>query len=114
MKDNMTDETNIERSSGNVFADISLPNPDEHLAKANIALTIAEIIRARGLTQEEAGKILRLSQPKVSDLVRGKLDKFTTDRLLRYATKLNYNVIITLQPNPKKQEEATIRVNIAG
>ncbi len=110
----MSDETNIERSSGNVFADIGLPNPDEHLAKANIALTIAETIRARGLTQEEAGKILQLPQPKVSDLVRGKLDKFTTDRLLRYAIKLNYNVIITLQPKRKRQEEATIRVKVAS
>ncbi len=110
----MSDKTNIERSSGNVFADIGLPNPDEHLAKANIALTIAETIRARGLTQEEAGKILQLPQPKVSDLVRGKLDKFTTDRLLRYATKLNYNVIITLQPKRKRQEAATIRVKVAS
>ncbi len=110
----MSDKTNIERSSGNVFADIGLPNADEHLAKANIALTIAETIRVRGLTQKEAGKILQLPQPKVSDLVRGKLDKFTTDRLLRYATKLNYNVIITLQPKRKRQQEATIRVKVAS
>ena len=104
----------VERSSGNVFADLGLPHPEEHLAKATIALAIARTIRERGLTQEQAGEVLGLSQPKVSDLVRGHLDKFTLDRLLRYLCKLDYDVTIRLQPKPKSRGEAVIHVESAA
>jgi predicted XRE-type DNA-binding protein len=100
----------VERSSGNVFADLGLPNPEEHLVKATMASAIARTIRNRGLTQEQAGAILGLAQPKVSDLVRGHLDKFTLDRLMRYMCKLDYDVTIRFQPKPKSREEAVIHV----
>ena len=100
----------IEHSSGNVFADLGLPNPEEHLVKATIALAIARIIRERGLTQEQAGQILSLAQPKVSDLVRGRLDKFTIDRLLRYMRKLDFDVTIRFKPKPLSRDAARIHV----
>jgi predicted XRE-type DNA-binding protein len=100
----------VEHSSGNVFADLGLPNPEEHLVKAALALAIARTIRARGLIQEEAGDILGLAQPKVSDLVRGHLDKFTIDRLMRYLCKLDYDVTISFQPKPTSRAEAVIQV----
>src|SRR5262245_27956996 len=100
----------VERSSGNVFADLGLPNPEEHLVKATLALAIARTIRNRGLTQGQAGSILGLAQPKVSDLVRGHLDKFTIDRLMRYLCKLDYDVTISFQPKPKSRDEAVIHV----
>ena len=103
----------IEHSSGNVFADLGLPNPEEHLVKATIALAISRIIRERGLTQEQAGKILSLAQPKVSDLVRGRLDKFTIDRLLRYMRKLDFDVTIHFKPKPISREAARIYVEAA-
>src|SRR5262245_12488646 len=93
-KTKVSERVQVERSSGNVFADLGLLNPEEHLAKATIALAIARTIRERGLTQEQAGAILGLTQPKVSDLVRGRLDKFTIDRLMRYLCKLDYDVTI--------------------
>ena len=100
----------VEPSSGNVFADLGLPNPEEHLVKATLALAIARTIRERGLTQEQAGDILGLAQPKVSDLVRGQLDKFTIDRLMRYMCKLDYDVTISFKPKPKSRKEAVIHV----
>ena len=103
----------VEHSSGNVFADLGLPNPEEHLVKATIALTIARIIRERRLTQEQAGEILGLAQPKVSDLVRGRLDKFTIDRLMRYVRKLDFDVTIHLTPKPKSRQAARIHVEEA-
>ena len=106
--------SHVQRSSGNVFADLDLPNPEEHRVKANIALAIAETIRQRGLTQGEAAEILGAKQPKVSDLMRGKLDKFTTDRLLRYAKKLDYNITITLKPKSKNQAQGAIQVRAPG
>ena len=100
----------VEPSSGNVFADLGLPNPEEYRVKSTIALAIAKTIRERGLTQEEAGAILGLPQPKVSDLVRGLLDKFTIDRLMRYMRRLDYDVTISFSPKPKSREEAMIHV----
>ncbi len=102
----------VEHSSGNVFADLGLPNPEEHLVKATIALAIARIIRNRGLTQEQAGEILGLAQPKVSDLVRGRLDKFTIDRLMRYMRKLDFDVTIHFKPKPRSRDAA--RIHVAG
>jgi predicted XRE-type DNA-binding protein len=104
----------VERSSGNVFTDLGLPNPEEHLAKATIALAIARTIRERGLTQEQAGAVLGLTQPKVSDLVRGRLDKLTLDRLMRYLCKLDYDVTIRFAPKLKSRGEAVIYVEGAG
>ena len=101
----------VERSSGNVFVDLSLPNPEEHLVEASIARAIARTIREPGLTQEQAGAILGLAQPKVSNLVPGDLDKFTIDRLMRYMRKLDYDV--TIRFNPKSREQATIRFESA-
>ena len=100
----------VEHSSGNVFADLGLPNPEEHLVKATIALAIAKTIRERKLTQEQAGTILGLAQPKVSNLIRGELDKFTIDRLMRYMRKLDYDVTISFSPKPKSREAALIHV----
>ena len=65
----MDENIQVEHSSGNVFADLGLPNPEEHLVKATIALAIAKTIRERELTQEQAGRILGLAQPKVSNLI---------------------------------------------
>ena len=104
----------VERSSWNVFADLGLPNPEEHLVKATIALAIARNIRERSLTREQAGAILGLTQPKVSDLIRGRLDKFALDQLLRYLCKLDYDVTIRFQPKPKSRNEAVIHVEGAA
>lgn len=111
-KPRMSEDMHVERSSGNVFADLGLPNPEEHLVKASIALAIARTIRERGLTQAQAGAILDLAQPKVSNLVRGDLDKFSMDRLMRYMRKLDYDV--TIRFKPKSRQHATIRVEGAS
>lgn len=108
----MSKSARVERSSGNVFADLGLVNAEEHLAKAKIAHAIAETIRKRRMTQRQAGEILGIPQPKVSDLVRGKLEKLTTDRLLRYARKLDYDVLITLTPKAKTRRNAKMRVKV--
>ena len=106
----MSNDIKVTPSSGNVFDDLGLPNPEEQLVKATIALSIYELIEKRGLTQAEAGKILGLPQSSVSNLVRGKLEKFSMDRLLRYMRKLDYDVTISFKEKPKSREEATIHV----
>lgn len=74
--------------SGNVFADLEFLNPEEHLAKARLVQRIAEVIKARELTQKQAGTILDVEQAKVSKLVRGRLSEFSTSTLMEYLTRL--------------------------
>lgn len=91
---------NIEyrESSGNVFADLDIPNPDEALAKAQVAMKIHDTIKKKKLTQVKAAKILKISQPKISLLLRGYLTDFSLERLLRFLNDLGQNVYISIVP----------------
>ncbi len=94
----------VTRSSGNVFADLGLPDADDLLAKANLALHIRRAIEARKLTQVQAGKLLGLDQPKVSSIINGHLDGFSTDRLMRFLNDLGCDVQIAVSaPHPKSR-----------
>jgi predicted XRE-type DNA-binding protein len=90
----MSDDITVHDSSGNVFADLGIENAEEYLAKSELAAEILRIVQRRRLTQAEAAKLLGIRQPKVSELLRGRLDGFSTDRLLRFITQLGYNVQI--------------------
>lgn len=94
----------VQRSSGNVFADINVPNPSQYLAKAELAARIHQIIHRRRLTQAEAGKVLGITQPKVSALLAGRLDGFSSDRLFRFLNALGCDVqIMVSKPHPRTQ-----------
>jgi predicted XRE-type DNA-binding protein len=88
----------IEPSSGNVFADLALKNPAELLAKAEIVQRICDIISERKLTQTKAARLLGIDQPKISALMRGKLDGFSLDRLFRFLNALGRDVEIVIRP----------------
>ena len=90
----------VEESSGNVFADIGLPKPEERLAKADLAIRIAETIRARRLTQTRAARILKIDQPKISRLLQGRLSGFSTERLMHFLTLLGRDVEIVVKRAP--------------
>jgi len=89
-----------EQSSGNVFADLGVPDSEEALAKADLAIRISQIITDRGLTQAQAAEILGARQPHVSDLMRGKLKGFTMDRLFRFLNALGQDVEIVVKKKP--------------
>jgi predicted XRE-type DNA-binding protein len=97
-------------SSGNVFEDLGLPKSDELLAKAALANQIASIIVHRHLTQEAAAKVLGTGQPKVSELLSGRLDGFSMERLIRFLNALDRDVQIVVTPKPRSRESATLRV----
>jgi predicted XRE-type DNA-binding protein len=99
--------------SGNVFADLGVPDPGVALAKADLAHRIGEVIRGRKLSQTRAAAILGVTQPKVSDLVRGKLAGFTIDRLLRFLNRLDQDVEITVRPASGRKKPAATRVGCA-
>lgn len=100
----------VEEGSGNVFADISLPNPEERLAKADLATRIAETIRARRLTQTRAAHMLKINQPKISRLLRGQLSGFSTERLMHFLTLLGRDIEITVKPAPRSRRQGHLRV----
>jgi predicted XRE-type DNA-binding protein len=91
-------QVTIKPSSGNVFADLRLKNPEEMLAKAELAQRICDIIAERKLTQTKAASLLGIDQPKISALMRGKLDGFSIDRLFRFLNALGRDVEIVIRP----------------
>ena len=105
-----TSPIKYEESSGNVFADIGLPNPEEYIAKAELAFQICEIIRERKLTQVKAAKLLGIKQPNVSALMKGHLDGFSAERLFRFLNKLDKSIEIVIRDKPRRAKHAGVRV----
>ena len=101
----------VEEGSGNVFADLGLPNPEERLVKADLAIPIAEAIRARRLTQNRAAHILQIDQPKISRLLRGQLSGFSTERLMCFLTMLGRDVEIIVKRPPRSRRQGRFRVS---
>ena len=93
-----TTDTVVERGSGNVFADLRLPDVDAHLVKAELISSIDAIVRQRGVTQAEAARLLGLSQPDVSRLLRGDSREYSLERLLRLLTSLGHDIDIVVRP----------------
>ncbi len=102
-------ETSIESSSGNVFADLALSQPEELMAKAELVQRICDFLAERKLTQVKAAALLGIDQPKVSALMRGKLDGFSIDRLLRFLNVLGHDVEIVIRP-ARENVQANTRV----
>jgi predicted XRE-type DNA-binding protein len=106
----MSKKIRVEEGSRNVFADIGLPNPEERLAKADLAIRIGDAIRARHLTQTQAARALRIDQPKISRLMRGQLSGFSTARLMHFLTLLGRDVEITVKPVSRSRRQGHLRV----
>jgi predicted XRE-type DNA-binding protein len=98
----------VEKGSGNVFADLGLPNPEQELLKAHLALQIYKIVKARGLTQARAGEILGIKQPHVSALMRNRAGNFSVGRLMEFLTALGQDVRITVKPTRKTKGEMVV------
>lgn len=109
----MISRTKVEQGSGNVFADLGRADADEALLKARLAQRIAAVIEKRSLSQGEAGTVLGIDQPKVSKLLRGRLQEFSVDRLLRFLNALDQDVEITVKPKPRSRRHARVSVAAA-
>jgi predicted XRE-type DNA-binding protein len=100
----------VTRGSGNVFADMGLQEPEEELAKAQLAGHIEDVIKRRRLTQAKAAALMGVDQPKVSALINGRLDNFSSDRLMRLLTRLGQDVEIRILATPPRRGQGRIRV----
>ena len=88
----------VEPSSGNVFADLGLPNAEKLKIKSGLTIEITKAIRDRGLTQVQAARRMGLTQPKVSGLLRGEFSNFSERKLMDCLNRLGYDIEIRIQP----------------
>jgi predicted XRE-type DNA-binding protein len=102
----------IEEGSGNVFADLGLPDAEERLVKSRLAALITDIIRKKGWTQAEAADRLNTHQPTISALRKGRLSSITYDRLVSWLVALGRPVEIRIGLETRR--EAHVEVAIAG
>ena len=104
----------IESGSGNVFEDLGLPEPTERLAKAELARVIRKLVNDKGWTQRQAAKTLQIAPPDMSDLMRGKLARFSQERLERFLNALDMHVHIQIGPRRNRKKPATVTVELVG
>ena len=100
----------VTESSGNVFADLGLRNPEQELLKARLTLQVYRIIRERKMTQTEAAKVLGIKQPHVSLLASNRSGSFSVGRLIEFLTALGQDVQITVRPTGKKHGALSVTV----
>ena len=96
------------KGSGNVFADLGLPNPEQELLKSRLTLQIYRIVKERGLTQARAGELLGIKQPHVSALMRNRAGNFSVGRLMEFLTALGQDVRITVKLTREAQGEMSV------
>ncbi len=97
----MSKEIPVHRGSGNVFADLGFANPEDMRLRADLVQQIREIIARRRLTQTAAAAMLGIRQPDLSALLRGRLTKYSLERLLKFMTVLDRDVKIILKAKPR-------------
>jgi predicted XRE-type DNA-binding protein len=95
----------------NVFKDIGIPNPEEHLVKAQLVYKIDSIIKKRRLKQAEAARLFGVKQPDISKMVRGEFRQFSVERLMRFLVALDQNVAIVVTPNRDKRHAPALHVS---
>ncbi len=99
----MSETIDIEHGTGNVFADLGLPDPHDRQTKTHLASAINDLVRVRKLRQIETARLLGIPQPKVSALVNYRLDGFSVERLMSFLTRLDQDVEIVIRPRRDEQ-----------
>ena len=96
MKEKGKNKIKVTLSSGNIFADMGLPNPEERLLKVKLARLVNNAIEKKGWTQTCTAEVLGITQPDVSELSRGRLKNFSVERLIYFLSRLERKVTITV------------------
>ena len=103
----------IQQGGGNVYADLGFPDAEEMLVKAKLVAKISEIVRSKGLTQVETAKVLGLTQPKVSALLRGRFRGVSERKLIECLTHLGRDVEIVVRDAPRRRTSGRLSVVFA-
>jgi predicted XRE-type DNA-binding protein len=105
------DTVNIEESYGNTFADLGLPDAEETLLKAQVVVVLHRLMNARKLTQTAAAKLLDVSQPDLSHILRGDFRGWSVERLMRMLTSFEQDIEIVVRPHLRSGEAGRITVS---
>jgi len=108
LKTRVVNGIEVEVSSGNVFADLGLPNADKLKVKSDLVIEITRAIRQLGLTQEAAAQRMGLTQPKVSSIVRGDFANVSERKLMECLTRLGYDIVIAVRPSKRRTGQLTV------
>ncbi len=106
-------QSKVEVSSGNVFADLNLPNAEERQTKVQLAVAIQREITGRNWSQVEAAEVLGINQPKVSALLKFRLEGFSVERLMTFLTALGNDIEISIKPRRTGRKPGRIMVEAA-
>ena len=98
MKSRLIKGVEVQSGSGNVFADLGLPDADKLKIKTGLVIEIRKAMRSRGLTQQAAAKRMGITQPKVSDMMRGDFTNLSERKLMDCLTRLGYDIEISVRP----------------
>lgn len=101
----------ITEGSGNVFADLALPNSEQELLKAKLSLQIRKLIEDRGLKQADAAKLLGIKQPHVSQLLKNRPGSFSVGRLIEFLTALGHDVDISVKRSKREHGELSVSMH---
>jgi len=112
-KHNASEKIAVYTGSGNVYADLGYPDADEMQVKARLVAKIAEIIQRRDLTQIEAAKLLGLTQPKISAMLRGRFRGFSERKLIDCLTSLGSDVQIVIKEPTRRRANGKLTVVVA-
>ena len=104
------EDIKIEKSSGNVFSDLGLDEPEERLVKSDLALKIAQIINKRHLSQTQAAELMGITQPKVSAILSGQLKGFSLEKLMNLLCALDWDVEVVVKKKPSSRKHGRLQV----
>jgi predicted XRE-type DNA-binding protein len=110
---NTKTKLDVVRGSGNVFADLGLPNAEEKQTKVRLAFAINRILNHQRLSQPKAARRLHINQPKISALSNYRLEGFSVERLMNFLTALDRDVEIIVRKKPSSRRSAKILVTAA-
>ena len=113
MRERKIETETVDIGSGDVLVDLGFPDADERRLRVELAMRINELIAAHRLTQVRAAKLFGIPQPHVSELKHYKLNRFSSERLLRFVTLLDRDVEIIIRPKAKGHASGVVSVSVA-
>jgi len=102
------EQIDVHEGSGNVFADLGLPNAEELAAKVAVVSRLGDVIVGQTLSQAQVATLLDIDQPQVSALLRGRLRGFSLERLLYFLIAQDQDVEIIVRPKVSEHSQLTV------
>ena len=110
MAKRMIEGIEVETGSGNVFVDLALPDAEKLKIKSGLVIEITRAVRRLGLTQEDAGRRMGISQPKVSAMMRGDFTNLSERKLMECLNRLGYDIEIKVRPTVEEIGHLTLAI----